>query len=138
MKVAIRPRSHVLRRGVVLAAVGALLVPLGIVGGTSAGAADRRETLDVYTAAVTSEQAGELSRQGLDVAQSRSTQSGVELDLVLSASAATALRDKGVDLKLKRVKGKSIRHEDHIHLNEDGQKFVAKWLAPKLQKIASS
>jgi hypothetical protein len=110
MKVAIRPRSHILRRGLVLAAVGALLVPLGFIGGPSAGAADRRESLDVYTAAVTSEQAGELSRQGLDVASSRSTRSGVELDLVLSASEATALRGKGVDLKLKRVKGgKTIR-----------------------------
>ena len=55
MTVAIRPRSHVLRRGVVLAAVGALLVPLGFIGGTSAGAADRREPLDVYSASVSSE-----------------------------------------------------------------------------------
>jgi hypothetical protein len=110
MKVAIRPRSHVLRRGAVLAAVGALLVPLGFIGGTSAGAADRAGALEMYTATVTRAQVAELVRDGYDVTASRSTTSGVAVDLVLADSEVTTLRGKGVDVTVKRNKdGKSAR-----------------------------
>jgi len=37
----------------------------------------------------------------------------------------------------EKVKGKSIRFKDNIHLSKVGQKFVAKWLAPKLIEVAS-
>ena len=38
----------------------------------------------------------------------------------------------------EKVKGKSVRFEDRVHLSPAGQKLVAKWLAPKVRKLAQS
>jgi len=100
------------RRGFGLASILAVLAALLLVGGPTASAADRREPLNMYTARVTGAQAGELARQGFDIAASEVTASGVVVDLVLTPSEARALRAKGVDAKVKRNKaGKSAREQ---------------------------
>ena len=94
-----------------LAAVGAaaLLLPALVATGP-ASAKDKREPLDVYTAVVSADKAAELARDGLDITESRETASGVRVDMVMTASDAASLRDKGVSASLKRNKaGKTAR-----------------------------
>jgi hypothetical protein len=98
------------RRVVGLLAGVALLVPLGFTGGAPAGAADRGGSLDVYTATVTRAEAAGLVRGGYDVAATRSTSAGVEVDLVLAQSEVSTLRGKGIAATVKRNRdGKTAR-----------------------------
>jgi hypothetical protein len=94
-----------------LAAVGAaaLLLPALVATGP-ASAKDKREPLDFYTALVSADEAADLARDGFDIAESRETARGVRVDLVMTASDAAGLRDKGVSASLKRNKdGKTAR-----------------------------
>ena len=105
-----RTGRHIL---VVLGAAVALV--LGTLWGSPAGAAGRGSAkapapLDVYSASLTAKQAGELARSGHDMSSAKSTADGVTADLVLTAQEASALRDRGMSVKLKRVKGgKTVR-----------------------------
>jgi hypothetical protein len=72
---------------------------------TPALAAAAGEKLDVYSATVSAEQAGDLSAQGVDIAAHETTAAGEKLDLVLTPSEAAALTGKGVKPVLKRVQG---------------------------------
>ena len=105
-----RTGRHIL---VVLGAAVALV--LGTLWGAPAGAAGRGSAkapapLDVYSASLTAKQAGELARSGHDMSSAKSTADGVSADLVLTAQEASALRDRGMSVKLKRLKdGKTVR-----------------------------
>src|SRR5689334_2745329 len=72
---------------------------------TPALAAAAGEKLDVYSATVSAEQAGDLSAQGVDIAAHKTTRAGEKLDLVLTPTEAAALTTKGVKPVLKRVQG---------------------------------
>jgi Zinc carboxypeptidase len=83
-------------------------VPAAIAAALSlalAAPAVAQEKLDVYSATVTAEKAGELSAQGVDIAAHHSTAGGEQLDLVLTPTEAAALTGKGVKPALKRVQG---------------------------------
>jgi hypothetical protein len=105
-----RTGRHVL---VVLGAAVALV--LATLWGQPAGAAGRgsgqaQAPLNVYSASLTAKQAGELARSGHDLSAAKSTADGVTADLVLTAQEASALRDRGMSVKLKRVQGgKTVR-----------------------------
>jgi hypothetical protein len=100
-------RRFRLRRLIVPAA--ALGLAFSLLGSTGATAQDD-SALEMYTADVTAAEAAELTATGLDVAASRVTAAGVSLDVVLTADEARSLRDRGVDVKVKRNKdGKSAR-----------------------------
>jgi hypothetical protein len=88
-------------KGWVSAATAAAL-SLALAG--PAVAADQGK-LDVYSATVTTEQAGDLAAQGIDVAAQKPTATGVQLDLVLSQAEVAKLAGKGVKPVLKRVQG---------------------------------
>ncbi|TWP47590.1 zinc carboxypeptidase [Lentzea tibetensis] len=85
------------------------LVLAGVVV-SPAQAAPSADPLDVYIAEVTPEKAGELSRQGVDVVESRTVGDQVQVELVLSETERATLAGRGVDAKLKRTKdGKTTR-----------------------------
>lgn len=70
---------------------------------TSGAGADDSDQLEMYTADVTPQEAAEISSDGLDVTAAEPTASGdVTLDLVLTDTEAQALRDRGVDVRVKR------------------------------------
>ena len=90
--------------------LSALALVLGGVVVSPAVAAPSNDPLDVYVAQVTGEQAGELSRQGFDIAGSRASGDKVEVELVLAGSQQKELARRGIDAKVKKNKdGKSAR-----------------------------
>src|SRR5262245_29281862 len=103
------------RRFVSVLAVVVLLC--GLAAGSSAAAgpaqsqpADDDDQLDAYTAVVQPDQLSTITQQGIDVSGQRQVANGIELDMVLDRAQAEQLRDKGVSLKLTRVKGgKTVR-----------------------------
>jgi hypothetical protein len=107
-----RPTRTGRRTLAVIAAAGALVLgtlwgpPAGAAGG---GGAAGQAPLDVFAASLTLGQAGELARAGYDMSSARSSAGGVTADLVLTAEEASALRDRGISVQLKRVKGKTVR-----------------------------
>ncbi|WP_448811145.1 M14 family zinc carboxypeptidase [Agromyces bauzanensis] len=93
-----------------LVGIATLALALSMLSPIGANAVDDTDELDMYTAEVSTEQAAELVAGGLDVADSRYTESGVSLDVILTEDEAKSLRDRGVDVNLKRNKnGKSAR-----------------------------
>jgi hypothetical protein len=91
--------------GSVLAAViGALCAGVTLAEAAPA-TAPRPDRLDAYTAVVTASQLSDLAQQGLDLGGRRTARGGVELDLVLDLTQAARLRERGIDLRLTRVKG---------------------------------
>jgi hypothetical protein len=107
-----RPTRTGRRTLAVIAAAGALVLgtlwgpPAGAAGG---GGAAGQAPLDVFAASLTLGQASELARAGYDMSSARSSAGGVTADLVLTAEEASALRDRGISVQLKRVKGKTVR-----------------------------
>ncbi|GAA1759154.1 M14 family metallopeptidase [Agromyces humatus] len=90
--------------------VAALAMVFAILGPVGASAAEEDGALDMYTADVSAAEAAEIAAGGFDVADSRVTDSGVSLDVVLTEQEAKGLRDRGVDVKVKKNKdGKSAR-----------------------------
>ena len=90
--------------------IAALAVAFSMLGPVGASAVDDDGALDMYTADVSGEEAAEIASGGFDIADSRHTESGVSLDFVLTDDEAKALRERGVDVKVKRNKdGKSVR-----------------------------
>ena len=88
-----------------LALVFSVLSPIG-----ASAAEDDAGALDMYTADVSTEQAAELAKAGLDIAASRANENGVSMDLILTEDEATALAARGVDVKVKKGKdGKSAK-----------------------------
>ena len=63
------------------------------------------DRLDAYTAVVQAAEIPAIAEQGIDVSGQRPVANGIELDIVLDQAQADRLRDRGVDLKLTRVKG---------------------------------
>jgi len=100
-------RRFRLRRLIVPAA--ALGLAFSLLGSTGATAQDD-SALEMYTLDVSADEAAELTATGLDVAASRVTEAGLSLDVVLTADEARGLRDRGVDVRVKRNRdGKSAR-----------------------------
>jgi hypothetical protein len=100
------PRSVRKRLVFGIAALGVVFSMLSTVG---ASAVDDG-ALEMYTADVTAEQAAEIAAAGFDVAASEVTATGVSVDIVLTESEADALRDRGMDVKVKKNKdGKSVK-----------------------------
>lgn len=90
--------------------LSALALVFGGVAASPAAAAPSNDPLDVYVAQVTGEQAGELSRQGFDVAGSRRAGDRVEVELVISEGQREQLAKQGVRAEVKKNKdGKSAR-----------------------------
>lgn len=90
--------------------LSALALVLGGVAASPALAAPEHDPLDVYVAEVTPRQAGDLSRQGFDIAATATSGDKVELELVLAASQQKELAARGIDAKVKKnADGKSAR-----------------------------
>lgn len=89
--------------------VAALALGFSMLGPIGANAVEDVGELDMYTAEVSTAEAAEIAA-GFDVAASRVTDEGVSVDLVLTEDEAKGLRDRGVDVKVKKNKdGKSAR-----------------------------
>ena len=86
------------------AVVAALCVGLTAASAKS-GAGRHPDQLNVYTAVVQAADLPGIAQQGVDVSAQRRVANGIELDMVLDKAQADKLRSRGVDLKLKRVKG---------------------------------
>lgn len=91
--------------------IAALALAFSVLAPVTANATvDDAGALDMYTADVSTAEAAEIAAGGFDVADSRITDDGVSLDVVLTAGEAKGLRDRGVDVKVKKNKdGKSAR-----------------------------
>ncbi|MFF2275722.1 M14 family zinc carboxypeptidase [Agromyces sp. NPDC058126] len=100
-------RSIRTRVAVVVAALALTFTVLSPVG---ANAAEDDGALDMYTAEVSGDEAAEIAAGGFDVANRTVTETGVSIDLVLTADEAKALKARGVDVKVKKNKdGKSAK-----------------------------
>lgn len=90
--------------------LSALALVLGGAAAAPAQAAPPQDPLDVYVAEVTPQQAGDLSRQGFDVAGTRTAGDKVEVELVLDTAQQKQLAERGVEAKVKKTKdGKTTR-----------------------------
>ncbi|MET9633117.1 M14 family zinc carboxypeptidase [Lentzea sp. NPDC006480] len=90
--------------------LSALALVVGGAAASPAQAAPPSDPLDVYVAQVTPKQAGDLSRQGLDVAAARTAGDKVEVELVLDSAQQKDLAKRGIDAKLKKNKdGKTTK-----------------------------
>ncbi|SIN89899.1 M14 family metallopeptidase [Agromyces cerinus] len=91
-----------------VAALGLMMAMLSPLG---ASAVDNDAgALDMYTADVSAADAAEIAAGGFDVADSRVTDAGVSLDMVLTADEAKGLQARGLDVKVKKNKnGKSAK-----------------------------
>ncbi|HEV7759077.1 MAG TPA: M14 family zinc carboxypeptidase [Acidimicrobiales bacterium] len=77
--------------------------PAGATPSQEAGGGDEPAPLDVYTATVSSEQAAELSNEGLDIISTQRSGTDVTVDAVLDATDRNRVEERtGVDLELKR------------------------------------
>jgi hypothetical protein len=98
---------HRFRAAALATVAAAALLAVG-----QAGAAKSRVSLDFYTAHVSSSQYADLLDKGVDVTAATPLRSGVQLDLVLSASEANGLRAQGIDVELKHNRfGRTARQE---------------------------
>jgi hypothetical protein len=70
--------------------------------GSAVGVSKHR--LDLYTTTVDAATAGELARDGYDIAAAEAVTAGVQLDLVLSPAERATLAREGVEVKLRRDK----------------------------------
>ena len=91
--------------------VAALALAFSVLGPVGANASvDDADALDMYTADVSAADAAEIAAGGFDVADSKATDSGVSLELVLTADEAKGLQARGLDVKVKKNKnGKSAK-----------------------------
>ncbi|HZW42270.1 MAG TPA: M14 family zinc carboxypeptidase, partial [Agromyces sp.] len=91
--------------------VATLAVAFSMFGPVGANAVDDDDgALDMYTADVSGTEASELAAAGFDIADIRDTESGVSLDVVLTAQEAKGLQARGLDVHVKKNKdGKSAR-----------------------------
>ena len=91
--------------------VATLALALSMLGPVGANAVDDDAgALDMYTADVSAADAAEIAASGFDVADSRVTDAGVSLDMVLTADEARSLQARGLDVKVKKNKnGKSAK-----------------------------
>ncbi len=93
----------------VAAVVAAFCVEFTPASAAPSAAADP-DRLDAYTAVVQPAQIATIGQQGIEVSGHRQVANGTELDMVLNQAQANRLRDRGIDLKLTRVKGgKTVR-----------------------------
>ncbi|WP_400999325.1 M14 family zinc carboxypeptidase [Agromyces sp. GXQ0307] len=87
------------------ALAAAMLSPIG-----ANAAEDDVGSLDMYTAEVSAEEAAELANAGLDIAASKASGKGVEMQLILSEDEVKGLSERGIDVKLTKGKnGKSAK-----------------------------
>ena len=102
-------RSTASKRLVVgVAALAVAFSMLGPIGASAVG--DDEGALDVYTADVTAAEAADLAAAGIEIADSRYTDTGVSVDVVLTAEEARGLQERGLDVAVKKNKdGKSAR-----------------------------
>lgn len=97
-----------IRNGLIGTAALALVV--GLLSPIGASAAEDDGALDMYTVDATAEEAAKIVAGGFDIADSRYTDEGVSLDIVLTEDEAKGLRDRNVEVKVKKNKdGKSPR-----------------------------
>lgn len=98
-----------IRNGLVGAAT--LALALSMLGPIGASAVDDDNALDMYTAEVSAAEAAELAASGYDLSEALYSESGdVNADLILTEEEAKSLRDRGIDVKVKKNKdGKSAR-----------------------------
>jgi hypothetical protein len=84
--------------------IAMLLVVLGFVTAATGSLARGPSggSLDLYTGVVSSEQLGQIVRQGYEVAATRKTAGGVQVDLVLTKGDVAKLAAQGIDLKPRR------------------------------------
>ncbi len=95
-------RSSVL--SLVVVVVAALCV--GLTTQSSVARPPDDERLDAYSAVIPADQLGELAREGFDVGEARrSTAREAAVDLVLTPQERDRLKNRGIDLRLTRVKG---------------------------------
>ena len=116
-----RSGRHIL---VVLGAAAALV--LATLWGPPAGAAGRgsaaaQAPLNVYSAALTAKQAGELARSGYDMSSAKSTADGVAADLVLTSQEASALRGVSEHHQLDQLR---VLLGDGVELVADAARLV--------------
>ncbi|WP_229276352.1 M14 family metallopeptidase [Agromyces kandeliae] len=98
-------RTRIALGTAVAALAAAMLSPIG-----ANAAEDDVGELDMYTAEVSSEQAADMAASGLDIAASKASGRGVEMQLILSEDEAKGLADRGIDVKLTKGKnGKSAK-----------------------------
>lgn len=89
--------------------LGLVLVAMSLTPAAS-GVPGDRASLEMYTATVDRATEARLKRAGVDIAASRSTPGGVELDLVLSDAERGRLEGQGVGVQPKRNRdGKTAR-----------------------------
>src|SRR5215213_10009690 len=67
--------------------------------GSIAGRGHSDGSLDLYTGVVSSQQVGELARQGFEVDEASPAAGGVRLDLVLTRAEVAKLAAQGVEMK---------------------------------------
>jgi len=102
-------RTHPVPKRLVFG-VATLALVFSMLGPIGASAVDDDGSLDMYTANVTGQEAAEIAAAGFDVANSKVTDSGVSVDLVLTEGEAKALKARGLDVKVKKNKdGKSAK-----------------------------
>ena len=102
-------RTHPVPKRLVFG-VATLALVFSMLGPIGASAANDDGALDMYTVEASTEEAADIVAGGFDVAETRYTESGVSLDVVLSEDEAKGLRDRGVDVKVKKNKdGKSAK-----------------------------
>jgi hypothetical protein len=89
-----------------LVVVCALVLSLSTVAvGQSNARRQGRDSLDVYSAVVQSNQLRQLQERGFDVSDQRVVQDGIRVDLVLTRQQRADLAQQGIDAGLVRVKG---------------------------------
>ena len=102
-------RTHPVPKRLVFG-VATLALVFSMLGPIGASAANDDGALDMYTVEASTEEAADIVAGGFDVAETRYTESGVSLDVVLTEDEAKGLRDRGVDVKVKKNKdGKSAK-----------------------------
>jgi Zinc carboxypeptidase/Immune inhibitor A-like, MAM domain len=90
--------------------IATLALVFSVLGPVGASAVDDDGALDMYTADVSAAEAAEIVAGGFDIADSRNTEDGVSLDIVLTDDEAKGLQARGFDVKVKKNKdGKSAR-----------------------------
>ena len=88
--------------------VAALALVFSVLSPIGASAAEDDGALDMYTADVSTEEASELVAGGLDVADSRVTDAGVSLDVVLTASRRRACQARGRRCPRQEEQGRQV------------------------------
>ncbi len=110
--------------------IATIAVTFSMLGPVGANAVEEVGALDVYTADVGTAEAAELLAAGYDVADTRYTESGVSLDIVLTDDEAKGLRERGIDIRVKKNKdGKSPR-QLAAEQAESGYEVFRSWDEP--------